>query len=150
MNENLKGYYLNKTGDRVKQLLDRQFIVPTLDSIPNSQTKTWQDGEYTVTFRIGELCRINVNGEWVFYRLYDVINDGCVWQKANTAEIPDLSNYYTKEEINNIVEQIEPIDLLYLYVSENGEIVLDYSNDSIIQDGYISEHGELILEFNMQ
>jgi hypothetical protein len=27
--------------------------------------------------------------------------------------------------------------------------VLDYSNDSIIQDGYISEHGELILEFNM-
>jgi hypothetical protein len=41
MNENLKGYYLNKTGDRVKQLLDRQFIVPTLNNIPNEQTNSW-------------------------------------------------------------------------------------------------------------
>ena len=108
MNENLKGYYLNKTGDRVKQLLDRQFIVPTLDSIPNSQTNTWQDGEYTVAFRIGELCRVKVNGEWEFYRLHDIVNDLRVWQKANTAEIPDLSNYYTKDQVHREIENAQP------------------------------------------
>lgn len=108
MNENLKGYYLNKTGDRVKQLLDRQFIVPTLDSIPNSQTKTWQDGEYTVTFRIGELCRVKVNGEWEFYRLHDIVNNLRVWQKANAAEMPDLSDYYTKTEVDTKIQEHTP------------------------------------------
>lgn len=92
MNENLKGYHLNKTGDRVKQLLDRQFIVPTLNHIPNAQTKTWQDGEYTVEFRIGELCRIKVDNEWEFYRLHDIINGGYVWKKTDTA---DTSSNYT-------------------------------------------------------
>lgn len=108
MNDNLKGYYLNKTGDRVKQLLDRQFIVPTLNSIPDSQTKTWQDGEYVVIFRIGELCRVKVNGEWEFYRLHDIVNNLRVWQKANTAEIPDLSNYYTKDQVHREIENAQP------------------------------------------
>lgn len=107
MNENLKGYYLNKTGDRVKQLLDRQFIVPTLDNIPNTQTKTWQDGEYVVTFRIGELCRVHVNNKWEFYRLHDIVNNLCIWQKANAAEVPeiDLSDYPTRNEVQETVDQ---------------------------------------------
>ena len=117
MNENLKGYYLNKTGDRVKQLLDRQFIVPTLDSIPNSQTNTWQDGEYTVAFRIGELCRVKVNGEWEFYRLHDIVNNLRVWQKANAAEMPDMSDYYTKEEMDKKIEEHTP-DLSDYYSKE--------------------------------
>lgn len=131
MNENLKGYYLNKTGDRVKQLLDRQFIVPTLDSIPNSQTKTWQDGEYTVAFRIGELCRVKVNGEWEFYRLHDIVNDLRVWQKANAAEIPDLSDYYTKTEVDTKISEHTP-DLSEYYTKEETEQKIEEGLSSIV------------------
>lgn len=131
MNENLKGYYLNKTGDRVKQLLDRQFIVPTLDSIPNSQTKTWQDGEYTVVFRIGELCRVKVNGEWEFYRLHDIVNDLRVWQKANAAEAPDLSDYYTKTEVDTKISEHTP-DLSEYYTKEETEQKIEENLSSIV------------------
>lgn len=149
MNENLKGYYLNKTGDRVRQLLDRQFVVPTLNNIPNEQTNSWQDGEYTVAFRVGELCRVKVNENWEFYQLYDVLDNVYYWKKTNGAGTSNLDDYYTKQEINDIIEQIKPIDLIYIYISEKGEMVLDYSENSIMQDGYINEYGELILEFNM-
>ena len=134
MNENLKGYYLNKTGDRVKQLLDRQFIVPTLDSIPNSQTKTWQDGEYTVAFRIGELCRVKVNGEWEFYRLHDIVNNLRVWQKANAAEIQDLSDYYTKTEVDTKISEHTP-DLSEYYTKEETEHKIEESLSSIVIPG---------------
>lgn len=131
MNENLKGYYLNKTGDRVKQLLDRQFIVPTLDSIPNSQTKIWQDGEYTVAFRIGELCRVKVNGEWEFYRLHDIVNNLRVWQKANAAEIQDLSDYYTKKEVDTKISEHTP-DLSEYYTKEETEQKIEEGVASIV------------------
>ena len=134
MNENLKGYYLNKTGDRVKQLLDRQFIVPTLDSIPNSQTKTWQDGEYTVAFRIGELCRVKVNGEWEFYRLHDIVNNLRVWQKANAAEIQDLSDYYTKTEVDTKISEHTP-DLSEYYTKEETEHKIEEGLSSIVIPG---------------
>lgn len=137
MNENLKGYYLNKTGDRVKQLLDRQFIVPTLNSIPDSQTKTWQDGEYTVTFRIGELCRVKVNGEWEFYRLHDIVNNLRVWQKANAAEIPDLSDYYTKTEVDTKIQEHTP-DLSDYYTKDQVDSKIDeYKPD--LNDYYTKE-----------
>lgn len=137
MNENLKGYYLNKTGDRVKQLLDRQFIVPTLNSIPDSQTKTWRDGEYVVTFRIGELCRVKVNGEWEFYRLHDIVNNLRVWQKANTTEIPDLSNYYTKVEVDVKIQEHTP-DLSDYYTKDQVDSKIDeYKPD--LNDYYTKE-----------
>lgn len=137
MNENLKGYYLNKTGDRVKQLLDRQFIVPTLDSIPNSQTKTWQDGEYTVAFRIGELCRVKVNGEWEFYRLHDIVNNLRVWQKANAAEIPDLSDYYTKTEVDTKIQEHTPDLSNYYTKGQVDDKINEYKPD--LTDYYTKE-----------
>ena len=51
----MKGYELHKTGSRVNELLERHFIVPTLESVPNENTRNWTDGEYSVDFRIGEL-----------------------------------------------------------------------------------------------
>ena len=62
----MEGYHLNNTGERVSELLSRQFVVPTLDSVPNEQTRNWIDGEYLVDCRIGELCRVKVEEEWVF------------------------------------------------------------------------------------
>lgn len=131
MNENLKGYYLNKTGDRVNQLLDRQFIVPTLNHIPDSQTKTWQDDKYTVTFRIGELCRVRVDDEWEFYRLHDIANGLRIWQKANAAEMPDMSGYYTKEETDKRIEEYTP-DLSDYYTKEETEQKIEEGVSSIV------------------
>ena len=87
MNKNLNGYYLNKTVDRVKQLLDRQFIVPTLDSVPTTSTRTWQDGEYEVEFRIGELCRVKINDTYEFFRLYDTIDNVYICRNTNNVTV---------------------------------------------------------------
>ena len=84
----MKGYELHKTGSRVNELLERHFIVPTLESVPNENTRNWADGEYLVDFRIGELCRVKEDQEWVFYRLVDIVDGLRVWQKANAPEIP--------------------------------------------------------------
>lgn len=97
-NNTYKGYHLKKTGSRVNELLSRQFIVPTLKDIPTSDTLTWEDGEYVVEFRVGELCRVSVNNKWEFYRLHDINDKIAYWEKANASELPDMSDYYTKEE----------------------------------------------------
>lgn len=103
----MKGYELKMSGSRVGELLSRQFVVPTLDAPPTSKTLSWEDGKYTVTFRIGELCRVQENGEWKFYRLQDVNGNIAFWVNANASEAPDLSNYYTKEEVDEKVGAIE-------------------------------------------
>lgn len=103
----MKGYELKMSGSRVGELLSRQFVVPTLDVPPTSETLYWEDGKYTVTFRIGELCRVQENGEWKFYRLQDVNGNIAFWVNANTSDAPDLSNYYTKEEVDEKVGSIE-------------------------------------------
>lgn len=108
MSENIKGYHLGKTGARVNELLSRQFIVPTLDAAPNENTHSWVDGDYTVEFRVGELCRIKEYNDWVFYRLVDIVGDKRVWAKANASEMPDMSNYYTKEETDRKIEEHTP------------------------------------------
>ena len=137
MNENLKGYYLNKTGDRVKQLLDRQFIVPTLNNIPDSQTKTWIDGEYVVEFRIGELCRVKEQDEWQFYRLIDLTNIGAVWEKANTSELSDMSNYYTKEEADSKID--EKIAKIEFPEDESIKNVTQEEYDAMYEDDTLSD-----------
>lgn len=101
----LEGYHLRMSGERMKELLGRQFIVPTLASAPTPDTKSWEDGSYTTAFRIGELCRVNENSEWVFYRLQDINNGKYVWVKANASELPDMSDYYTKGEVDKQIQE---------------------------------------------
>lgn len=100
--EGQNGYNLRMSGARVAELLSRQFIVPTLNTPPTIETTTWQDGDYVVEFRIGELCRVLVDGNYVFYRLKD-INNGAVWVEASSA---DLKDYYTKKQIDDKLAQI--------------------------------------------
>ena len=101
----MKGYELHKSGARVNELLERQFVVPTLDTIPTETTISWQDGEYVVEFRVGELCRVSVNNKWEFYRLHDINNKIAYWEKANASELPDMSDYYTKEETEQKIDE---------------------------------------------
>ena len=127
----MEGYHLNKTGERVSELLSRQFVVPTLDSVPTEQTRNWIDGEYLVDFRIGELCRVNVEEEWVFYRLVDIVGGKRVWAKANASEMPDMSDYYTKEEVDTKIEEHQP-DLSEYYTKEETEQKIEEGVASIV------------------
>lgn len=117
------GYYLNKTGDRVNELLSRHFIVPTLNSVPNEHTTVWQDGEYTVTFRVGEQCRVNVDGNYKLYTLIDVTNGIATWKEEIEGNVITLSEEQYEElktqggimldRIYLILEEGEP---KYLYI----------------------------------
>lgn len=123
----MKGYELKMSGSRVGELLSRQFVVPTLDVPPTSETLSWEDGKYTVTFRIGELCRVQENGEWKFYRLQDVNGNIAFWVNANASEAPDLSNYYTKEEVDEKVGSIDipEVELDDYYTKEEVDNKID-------------------------
>lgn len=101
-----EGYRLGMSGDRVSELLNRQFIVPTLINKPDTTTNSWIDGQYTVEFRVGELCRVFEGGEYVFYRLNHIDDEGSrIWVKANASELPDMSEYYTKEEADSKIDE---------------------------------------------
>lgn len=123
----MKGYELKMSGSRVSELLSRQFVVPTLDVPPTSDTLSWEDGKYTVTFRIGELCRVQENGEWKFYRLQDVNGNIAFWVNANASEAPDLNNYYTKEEVDEKVGSIDipEVELDDYYTKEEVDNKID-------------------------
>lgn len=125
----MEGYHLNKTGERVSELLSRQFVVPTLNGTPSETTRNWVDGEYLVDFRIGELCRVDEGGEWVFYRLIDIVGGKRVWSQANASEMPDMGNYYTKEEVDQQIEAHEP-DLSEYYTSQAVDNKLSEKADS--------------------
>lgn len=116
--EGHNGYYLRKSGERVSELLSRQFIVPTLPSAPTSTTLRWRDGEYDVDFRVGEMCRVRQGGEWVFYRLDDISNGVAVWSNANASELPDMTDYYTKQEVDSKLEDKADVDDLGDYYTK--------------------------------
>lgn len=100
-----EGYHLQKSGDRVSTLLSRHYVVPTLDSPPNENTLAWNDDSYMVNFRIGEFARVATDNGYVFYRLDDIAENKASWQEL-TSE--DLSNYYTKDEINGLLSGLDP------------------------------------------
>lgn len=130
-NNTYKGYHLKKTGSRVNELLSRQFIVPTLNDIPTSNTLTWKDGEYVVEFRVGELCRVSVNNKWEFYRLHDINDKIAYWEKANASELPDMSDYYTKKEVDDKISEHVP-DLSEYYTKEETEQKISESISSVV------------------
>ena len=133
----MKGYELHKSGARVNELLERQFICPTLVNVPNENTLTWQDGEYVVHFRIGEICRVKVEDDWQFYRLYDISGDKAIWNKANASEIPDLSDYYTKEEANNKIQ--EEISKIEIPADESIKNVTEDEYNALFESNTLSE-----------
>lgn len=123
------GYHLRKTGERVNELLSRQFIVPTLSTAPTSATLKWDDGEYDVYFRVGEMCRVRQDDEWVFYRLDDIANGKAFWSNANASELPDMGDYYTKDEVDDKFKEHQP-DLSEYYTSDEVDEKLDEKANS--------------------
>lgn len=129
----MKGYNLNKTGERVSELLSRQFIVPTLQEVPTENTLSWIDGEYNTQFRIGEFCRVKVDEEYQFYQLQDIKDNKAYWVNTSNSSSSgdvDLSDYYTKEEVNDKIDNIEfPEDESIKIVSQEEYDVLVENNN---------------------
>ena len=134
------GYYIQESGNRIVEMLSRQFIVPTLEAIPTSETTSWQDGDYVVDFRIGEFCRVLVNEDYVFYRLKD-INNGAVWVEATSA---DLKDYYTKKQIDDKLAQIVVSGGSSVTVMTQEEYDILVSGDALVSNAiyFIVENNE--------
>ena len=61
--------------------------VPTLNSAPTSSTLTYTrsdlpSGSQTVSFVVGQLCRVAVTGGYDFYELQDISNNTATWRKV--------------------------------------------------------------------
>lgn len=151
--EGHNGYYLKKTGERVNELLSRQFVVPTLEERPSATTLSWNDGDYEVVFRVGEFVRVPSGDDFVFYRLKDIKDGSAVWADATSA---DMSDYYTKKQIDDKIADIVisggggggGVELIseedYASKKENGEIVDNVMYFIVVDDEpyelYIGHH----------
>ena len=89
--------------------------IPTLDTIPGTDTISYLNSTgTTVNFRIGDEVRVLEDGEYIFYRLYDLVDGVASWQESGSG-MALLGNIYLQGA--------------------------DYYNDSIIRikEGYINE-----------
>lgn len=51
---------------------------------------------------------------------------------------------------NNLGIKPDKDDIMAIELSETGEMILSYGEESNLSDGYISDNGELVLEFNFE
>lgn len=119
MEKSNAGYYLGITGNRFSTLLERQYIVPTLDTPPDETVGSWQDGEYTVEFRIGELCRVWTDNKWIFYRLENVQDGKYEWIEANTCGVV----YLSYEEFDAMRQQGTLSQSTIYMIMEDGQLI---------------------------
>ena len=141
---NMEGYRLGMSGARVSELLERQYIVPTLDIRPSESTRNWTDGVYTTPFRIGEFCRVKEDGGWKFYRLSDIDGSRYIWENANASELPDMEDYYTKEETDKRIEEHTP-DLSDYYTKEEVDQQIE-AHEPDLTEYYTKEETEQKIE----
>lgn len=132
--EGKKGYYLQKTGARVNELLERHYIVPTFTTSPTEDTLSWDDEGHIIYFRVGEIIRVKTPEGYDFYRVNDIKDDRINWVKIDT-----LSDTYTKGEID--VKFFTKEDASG-YISE--KLVNYYSKREV--DGKIEQTNKSVLE----
>ena len=59
--------------------------IPTLDAVPTGETLSYVNSTgTTVSFRIGDEVRVLEDGEYVFYRLYDLVDGAASWQESGS------------------------------------------------------------------
>jgi hypothetical protein len=132
--EGKKGYYLQKTGARVNELLERHYIVPTFTTSPTEDTLSWDDEGYIIYFRVGEIIRVKTPEGYDFYRVNDIKDNRINWVKIDTP-----SDTYTKDEIDTKFFTKEDTSN---YISE--KLVNYYSKREV--DGKIEHTNKSVLE----
>lgn len=70
-------------------------------------------------------------------------------------KVSDLENdtdFISSDELDKKLEEFTPSkdDIMAIELSEQGEMVLTYGDETSLSDGYISEDGDLVLEFNYE
>lgn len=81
----------NIKGTRKDLLLQRRWIVPTLQSAPTTSTWAWNDNGITVYFRIGNQVRVEDTEQssgYQFWKLYDIKPNGDrIWAPINSCAV---------------------------------------------------------------
>lgn len=75
----------NVTDPVNKNYIKNKPEIPTLEAIPDENTLSYvnTDGT-TINFRIGDDVRVAEDGEYVFYRLYDLAGGKASWQESGS------------------------------------------------------------------
>ena len=87
--------------------------IPTLEAIPDENTLSYvnTDGT-TIYFRIGDEVRVAEDGEYVFYRLYDLAGGKASWQESGSGTALPGNVYLTGANYYN--ESVRTIKQGYL------------------------------------
>lgn len=71
---------------------------------------------------------------------------------TKVSELENDTDFVSSDELDQKLEEFTPIkdDIMAIELSEQGELVLTYGEETSLSDGYISEDGGLVLEFNYE
>lgn len=95
----------NIKGTRKDLLLQRRWIVPTLQSAPTTSTWAWNDNGITVYFRIGEQVRVEdaeQSSGYQFWKLYDIrANGDRIWAPINSCAVAVHTFHFLETSYNS-------------------------------------------------
>ena len=103
----------NVTDPVNKNYIKNKPEIPTLEAIPDENTLSYvnTDGT-TINFRIGDDVRVAEDGEYVFYRLYDLAGGKASWQESGSGTALPGNVYLTGANYYN--ESVRTIKQGYL------------------------------------
>ena len=103
----------NVTDPVNKNYIKNKPEIPTLEAIPDENTLSYvnTDGT-TIYFRIGDEVRVAEDGEYVFYRLYDLAGGKASWQESGSGTALPGNVYLTGANYYN--ESVRTIKQGYL------------------------------------
>ena len=88
------GYNSKYSGEQVERMLERQFIVNTLDSAPTESTLSWNDNGLITSYKIGDMVRCADSSSetgYSFYQLKDITTENAaIWRKIGSGGEVDL------------------------------------------------------------
>lgn len=103
----------NVTDPVNKNYIKNKPEIPTLEAIPDENTLSYvnTDGT-TINFRIGDEVRVAEDGEYVFYRLYDLAGGKASWKESGSGTALPGNVYLTGANYYN--ESVRTIKQGYL------------------------------------
>lgn len=97
------------------KLLDQhnEFITPTLQAIPNNGTLNYNISGKLYQFKVGQLARVLVSGEYVFYQLVNILNDRAQWKLMGSggegpgpSPVSDFAKGFVWQELINPADEV--------------------------------------------
>ena len=118
---------------RFTELLDRDFYVPTMESAPTAETRSYSDTDGSVCeFRVGQMCRVADIASYTgyrFYLLHDINADKAVW------DLVDGEAMRLAMQVNEELEKVE--EMIYSLSAETFSFGFARENGSADPDAEI-------------